>query len=373
MKKTIPIIGGTLLISAPIVISGVTVDNNPNLNHSIPSIKSDFFSYNDKINGGNVNTEACGIIGNVTYYGKRKGSKEVLDIFLDSQTTNQEDKCFLMVSVYSSDGELEYRLDTTIVYFTISTHYKIEIDPPKKENETYREVRVAATFYSNIDNHHQYLNFNIDYNDPTIYTFNNDLEYTSNYPIAMRYTLDGKVEKIYEKMIFENICNLQFKKPIFDINQFKLIYEYDSCEIMIPNYDECYLLIDDLYDESDMEEENEMKKIPLNLVYKNGLISFELLNNYYYDSSDGMLYQNNKSGRSEVTNLILPSTFSANEESIYYELHFKNFTSSGDEMIFTSYASFEIKWFGVCGEAYFCISSIDELLEDVYYSGGITI
>lgn len=348
----------------PIIFAtNISILNSLSINNSFP----------EHLISNELNKEPEGIIGYVTYYGQREGSKEILDIYLDSQTLYKDDDCFLMVSVYSSDGDLEYRLNTTYIQFSIAMHYKIEIDPPKKENETYREVRIAATFYSNENDRHQYLTFNIDYKEPSTFIYEEDIAYTSNYPVTIKYKLNGEIEKIYESLKFNNICNSKFHKPIFDISKMNLTYTYKRCEIYIPNYDECYLLIDKLYDTSDLEEENEMKKIPLNLVYLDGIVSFELKDKYYYDSSDGMIYKNDKSGRSEINSLILPSTFPAEEEAIYYELHFTNFTSSGDEIVFKSYASFDIKWFGICGESYFCIESKEDLLEDAYYSGGIAI
>lgn len=373
MKKTIPIVGGITLLTAPLIAPVVMPEDNPNINNSKISLPSFIITDTFINNSAVLDKEPCGEMRYVTYYGKRKGSKEILDIYLDSGTLNKEDKCFLTVSVFDSSGEVEYRLDTTIIYFEVATNYIIELDPPKKENETFREVRVAATFYSNKNNHHQYIAFNVDYKKQETYTFENDIDYNSEYPIILKNYLNGKEEEIYESMSFKNMCNLKFNRPIFELEQMSFTYNYENKKIMLPQYDECYLLIDGVYEGSDIEEENEMKKIPLNLVSKNETIYFELLNKYYYDSSDGMLYQSNKSGRNETSKLLLPSTFTNDNKSVYYEIHFKNFTSSGDEMIFKSYAEFNIKWFGACGDAYFCVKSIEELLENVNYSGGITI
>lgn len=371
MKKTIPIACGIVLVSVPLIAPLVAPEDNPNIHHSrisLPSISVPLNGAGDAF----LNQDPCGEMTYVTYYGKRYGSKEILDIYLDSKTLNKDDKCFLTVTVFNSSGDLEYRLDTTVVYFTVNTNYIIELDPPLKENETFREVRVAATFYSNKNNHNQFIAFNIDYKEKETYVFENDIDYNSDYPIVLRHYLNGKEEELYEKISFNNICNLNFNKPIFDIERMSLKYSYENYKINIPQYDECYLLIEDLYEGSDIEEENNMKKIPLNLVFKNNAVYFELINKYYYDSNDGMIYKTNKSGRNETSKLLIPSTF-ANNKSIYYELHFNNFTASKDEIIFKSYATFDIKWFGACGNSYFCVKAIEELLEDVHYSGGISI
>ena len=110
----------------------------------------------------------------------------------------------------------------------------------------------------------------------------------------------------------------------------------------------------------------------LSLVSENNVIKFCLLNSYYYDSSDGMVYKSDKSGRKEINNLILPTTYKG-DTSIYYELHLKKFSASESDFIFKSYATFDVKWFGSCGDSYFCVSSIEELLEDVNYSGGVIV
>ena len=95
-------------------------------------------------------------------------------------------------------------------------------------------------------------------------------------------------------------------------------------------------------------------------------------NKYYYDSGTGMVYQNNIAGRNEVNSLILPSTFNA-DSALYYELHLKGISASNSDLVFKSYASFEYKWFGSCDSSLFCVDSIDELLEEVYYSEGVTV
>ena len=210
------------------------------------------------------------------------------------------------------------------------------------------------------------------YTKPSNYVYEDNVTYTSNYPVAIKYTLDGKVTKYFETFKFSSICGLDCHKPIFDINSLKFTYSYNEMDIMIPNYEECYLLIDDVYDNSDFESVNEMKKIPLSLVNENGIVSFRLIDKYYYDSSDGMVYKSIGSGRKEINNLILPTTYKGNT-SVYYELHFKEFSASKSNLVFKSYANFDVKWFGSCSDSYFCVDYIEELLEDVYYSGGVTI
>ena len=85
-----------------------------------------------------------------------------------------------------------------------------------------------------------------------------------------------------------------------------------------------------------------------------------------------MVYQNNIAGRNEVNSLILPSTFNA-DSALYYELHLKGISASNSDLIFKSYASFEYKWFGSCDSSLFCVESIDELLDNVHYSDGVTV
>lgn len=374
MKKIVYYVGGAVLITTPLLAATVNNGINDNLfNSSKPSLELPNYSFPSHLISENLDRDAKGIISSVTYYGKREGKKEKLDIYIDSQTMNKEDACFLMVSVYGSDGGLEYRLDTTTVKYTVATHYIIEIDPPENKNETYREVKVAGTFYSNETNRHQYIDFQIDYPKESNYTFEENIEYISNYPIAVIHRSNGSIEKIYENIDFNNICNLNFETPIFDINKMNLKYAYKFSDVTIPNFEECYLLIEGLYDSSDIEEVNGMKKIPLNLVFKNDKIYFELINKYYYDSNDGMLYQTDKSGRNEISKLIIPSTFSAIDKAVYYELHFEDFTAERTHMTFKSYATFEYKWFGACGSSYFCVKIMEELLDNANYSGGVTI
>ena len=186
---------------------------------------------------------------------------------------------------------------------------------------------------------------------------------TSSWLPDTHFVYGDKLEELGISFVVLGSCNMDASAD----------YTYKLNQVNIPQYSECYLLIEGLYDSSDMDEENGMKKIPLNLVHKNGTIYFELVKKYYYDSSDGMLYQNDKSGRNEISKLIIPSTFSANDQAIYYELHFKDFTAERTHMVFKSYATFKIKWFGTCGDSYFCIKCIEELLEDAYYSGGVTV
>ena len=141
----------------------------------------------------------------------------------------------------------------------------------------------------------------------------------------------------------------------------------------IPLYDECYLLIDDVYDLSDISEENSMKKIPLKLIKDNGIIKFDLVYNYFYDSSDGMIYETNETGRRKISKLFLPTTYENEKESIYYEIHLNNLGAGLNNYVFKSYATFDIKWFGNCGSSFFCVQTGDELIDGAHYSGGVRI
>ena len=376
MKKSTLLTLGVLIITPPILVQATSFGDK--MDDKIPAIS--FPSQGIELTAPplsgsmNIPEKAEGIIGHVMYYGKRLGHNEKIDIFLDSQTITKEDTCFLSVVVFNSKDEEEYRLTTTIVEFRGSTHYEINLDPPKRENETYREVRIAATFYSNKLQRDQFMSFFIEYPKETKnYVFENNMEYQSTYPIATKYLLNGEEINYYEKFDFKGICDLNFEKPIFDVKKLKFTYDYENCEIEIPNYDECYLLIDDIYNTSDFEEKNEMKKIPLHLKNENGTIQFELVDEYFYDSSDGMIYLENRTGRRQVKNLILPTSYKDSSEAVYYELHFENFSSNGSHVVFKSYASFDIKWFGSCGDSFFCVESEEEMLEDVYYSGGVII
>ena len=384
MKKSVMVLIGAAVIVPPLIAaSTIGGPINPNfgsyLSFSAISQSIRFPNSNVLSNGTSgllssliESQKPNGTIGSVTYFGKREGKNEVLDIYLDSQTISADDYCFLMVNVKNSEGETEYVLETTIVRFKGSTHYLIELDPPKLENETKRTVKVCATFYSCTASPQQEINFEIDYTEKKEFIYEDNTRFTSSYPIAIKYTQKGKEEKIYESFNFDSICNLNYKRPIFSVEDIRFTYSYSNMEIMLPNYNECYLLIDEVFDNSDFEDENDMKKVPLSLVYENGVISFSLIDEYYYDSGDGMIYRSDNSGRKAVNNLILPTTYNC-DNAIYYELHLKGLSSSESDFIFKSYASFDVKWFGSCDDSYFCVSKVDELLEDAYYSGGVII
>ncbi len=385
MKKSVLTIWSLLIITPPLIGGSIGLIRDKLIKDNISIFPGKYDSligqsYNPTIKDyisnlsiSNVNNEDPeGIMSNVTYYGKRDGKKETLDIYLDSQTQNENDSCFLIVTILNSKGEKEYQSGTINVSFEGSTHYIMELEPPKIENEEYREFRVAATFYSNSTQRNQSINFIVEYPYKKNIMFNNNVNYESTYPIATKYYLNGEEEKIYENFKFMKVCNLEFSRPIFNIDDLYFKYDYLNKEIALPNYSECYLLIAEIYNNTDLDEENNMKKIPLKLKEENDQIKFELVNKYYYDSLDGLIYQNNKAGRNEINNLMIPSTFD-NEEAVYYELHIKGLSSNENNFIFISYASFSFKWFGSCDDSYFCVVSKDNLLENINYSGGVTI
>lgn len=380
MKKSIIAIIAVLGITSPILLEELSIIgtgndfNNQKISYS--------YSYNSAVvnnpfeesNNKPSNESPKGVIGYVMHYNKRHQRKELIDIYLDSQTKDKKDSCFIFVSIYNSLEELEYRLETTLVEFNGSTHYEIELDESTIENETKRKVCVSATFYSNKDERNQFLEFYINYpNKEENIEFSSNIDYQAKYPLATRYTRDGKEEKIYEKYNFDSLCNLSFEKPVFDINNFFFKYNFENNIDDIPYHEECYLLIDDIYDTSDFEVENEMKKVPLTIFKENGMMKFKLVNNYFYDSLNGMIYENNETGRRKITKLFLPTSFENKNESIYYELHLKGFGANMSNYIFKSYATFDINWFGNCGSSLFCVESHEETLDNAYYSGGVTI
>ena len=374
MKKHYWITTGLILVTIPVV----TAVNIRTRNFRTSFIKfstiniprSDNESIFDSLQV-NQNDKVKGELESVTYFARSENEKEKLIISLNSNTLFGEDYCFMIVSVYSSKGVLDYRLDNTKVEFKGKDNYELEFDKPLDEDETSRHIKVATTFYSNPTSQHQLIEFDVEYTKSKEYEFNENKNYKSSVPVKIVATKE-EVQKYYEEFQFINVCDLEYRNPIFDVGEMNFIYNYEKMESNIPSYSECYLLIDQVYDRSDFIEENNMKKIPLELVYKDGVVSFKLKNKYFYDSGTGMVYQNNIAGRNEVSSLILPSTFNANS-AVYYELHFKDFSASNSDLVFKSYASFEYKWFGSCDSSLFCVESIDELLEDVHYSDGVTV
>ena len=374
MKKHYWITTGLILVTIP-VVSAVNIRTR-NFRTSFVKFstinipRSDNESIFDSLQV-NQNDKVKGELESVTYFARSENEKEKLIISLNSNTLFGEDYCFMIVSVYSSKGVLDYRLDNTKVEFKGKDNYELEFDKPLDEDETSRHIKVATTFYSNPTSQHQLIEFDVEYTKSKEYEFNENKNYKSSVPVKIVATKE-EVQKYYEEFQFINVCDLEYRNPIFDVGEMNFIYNYEKMESNIPSYSECYLLIDQVYDRSDFIEENNMKKIPLELVYKDGVVSFKLKNKYFYDSGTGMVYQNNIAGRNEVSSLILPSTFNANS-AVYYELHFKDFSASKSDLVFKSYASFEYKWFGSCDSSLFCVESIDELLEDVHYSDGVTV
>ena len=375
MKKHYWIITGFVLMSVPVVSTvGMRIRNNRNSMIVFPSINVSLGSYQDKFDSfiGNQNNKVCGELESVTYYAKTKDKNERLLLFLNSNTLSGEDYCFLVVSVYASDGSLDYRLETTKVEFKGLKYHEIEIGEPKNKNETNRLIKVATTFYSNPNDQHQLIEFNVKTSLNKEYVFEDNKNFKSLSPVRVEAFNNGEIKEYYEEFQFLSFCNYKNKKPIFNVNDLSFIYNYEKVNNSLPYYDECYLLIDSIYDKSDFEEENELKKVPLELEYFEGVIHFKLKNKYYYDSGDGMVYQNNQAGRNQINNLVLPATYDANS-AVYYEIHLNGFSAAKSDLVFKSYASFEYKWFGQCDTSLFCIESVEELIDDPFYSGGVTV
>lgn len=375
MKKHYWVVTGLLLMSVPVVSTvSKKLKNTKNNIVAISSFDFSLGSYEDIYDSymENQNNKVKGELESVTYYAKKGSKKESLKICLNSNTLSGEDYCFLVVSVYATDGTLDYRMETTKVEYKGISYYEVEIGEPKNENETNRLIKVAATFYSNSLNQHQFIEFNVKTSLNKEYTFEENKNYTSLTPVKVSIDKNGDIKEYYEEFQFLSVCNYKNRKPIFDVSDLSFIYNYEKITDTIPYYEDCYILIDKIYDKSDFDEENEMKKIPLELDYLDGVVRFKLKNKYYYDSSDGMVYQNNLAGRNEVSKLILPATYDVSN-AIYYEVHINGVSASESNLIFKSYASFEYKWFGSCDSSLFCVEGKDELLEDPYYSGGVTI
>lgn len=374
MKKHFWITTGVLLVSVPVVTAfSIKARNNRNSMIVLPPLSISLDNNEDMFKSiiEEKNENVKGELEKVSYYAKNGDNKEKLRIYLNSNTLMGSDYCFLVVSVYASDGSIDYRLETTKVDYVGSTFYEVEITEPKKENET-RLIKVAATFYSNPLSQHQAIEFSVKTSSSKSYTFEDNKNFNCSAPVRVDANNLGEVKEYYEEFQFLSFCNYKNRKPIFDVKELSFIYNYENEKDTVPCYDECYILIDNIYDKSDMEEENELKKIPLDLECSDGVVHFKLKEKYYYDSGDGMIYKNNLVGRNEVNNLVLPATYNANN-AIYYEIHLKGFSAEKSDFTFKSYASFEYKWFGQCDTSLFCVESVDELLSDSHYSGGVTV
>ena len=133
MKKHYWITTGLILVSIP-VVSAVNIRVR-NLKTSFVKFstinipKSDFDDIFDSVQS-NQNDKVKGELESVTYFAKSENDKEKLSICLNSNTLIGEDYCFMIVSVYSSKGVLDYRLDNTRVDYKGKENYELEFDKP---------------------------------------------------------------------------------------------------------------------------------------------------------------------------------------------------------------------------------------------------
>ena len=147
MKKHYWITTGLILVTIP-VVSAVNIRTR-NFRTSFVKFstinipRSDNESIFDSLQV-NQNDKVKGELESVTYFARSENEKEKLIISLNSNTLFGEDYCFMIVSVYSSKGVLDYRLDNTKVEFKGKDNYELEFDKPLDEDETSRHIKVAT-------------------------------------------------------------------------------------------------------------------------------------------------------------------------------------------------------------------------------------
>ena len=164
MKKHFWIVTGVLMISVPVVSTfSIKARNNRNSMIILPSLNISLGDNDDLFESiiEDTNQNVKGELESVTYYAKSKDKNERLAVYLNSNTLSGSDYCFMVVTVYGSDGSIDYRMETTKVEYKGKMYYEVEIGEPKNENETNRLIKVAATFYSNPSNQHQSIEFNV--------------------------------------------------------------------------------------------------------------------------------------------------------------------------------------------------------------------
>lgn len=130
MKKHYWVVTGLLLMSVPVVSTvSKKLKNTKNNIVAISSFDFSLGSYEDIYDSymENQNNKVKGELESVTYYAKKGSKKESLKICLNSNTLSGEDYCFLVVSVYATDGTLDYRMETTKVEYKGISYYEVEI------------------------------------------------------------------------------------------------------------------------------------------------------------------------------------------------------------------------------------------------------
>lgn len=307
------------------------------------------------------------VVKSITYVGYTASKKPYVMAELDALCNGCTGVAGYSITLENSKGVAEYFESFTITYLTRAT-IQHEIRDPINEYETKRKIWLSFNFTKNTSSAQQIYSLDIYHEPNTTYNISSLFSHSPGVPYKIVRAANGSINSYYERFVFDKLIDMKLIKMAIDPTKFILDYWNTQYESLGLYSNETFLLIDKIYDGSDIPTLYGSYKFPLKIKCTTVTCNFELLDTYYYDQEAKMLFITNGANRRVTKTLTIPPQFA--KQSITFELHLINAGSSKQNYIVRSTLSTSLNAFGDCENSYYCISKVNEILDDVEYKVG---
>jgi hypothetical protein len=162
---------------------------------------------------------------------------------------------------------------------------------------------------------------------------------------------------IYECINFDNLIDIQLTGLNIFPEKLFFLYNGSDYSLLEFEYSEAYLLLKDIYLDSDIEVLDGSTKYPLEIEQINTEVHFKLKNTYYFNALNDTLFATNQANTTMVDYIPLP--LNKAEEKITYQIVIKGALATYTTINIRSTMRADLDLFGLCDSSKYCIRRSD--------------
>ena len=326
-----------------------------------------------KVNNNELNY-ALDKIDLVRYYGRTQNDKAKVEIHISASCNTCRTSYKSAISLKDENNEIlaTFLYGEAFVGNSVAVMY---IEDEVINNNDIINITATVTFPQNSVQQDQIQKIKLSLENVGESVFDVDtklLSYRKKCPYFMEVQRDGSQIKLYELYAFNKAISGDFKLNEIDIEQLSFQYSDSSLNEIPIYFGEAYLLIDDIFKESDITLRDGSYYFPLDINCEEYTCKFSLLKNYYYDYDLDMLFETYLSSRVATNNLKLPSSYDTNKK-IPYKIVLEDVGAYSDEIIINGEFKVSYKLFGACDNSKYCVGNSDGVKGDVEYEQTLEI
>lgn len=332
------------------------------------------YGYDYKVEKKYVVSSTSDYIKAIKYKGRSLENNALVEIDLAASCSTCSTNFIGIILIKDAEGNVLDRFQKS-AKFTGTYTLNMAIDDSLFEENSTLNLATNITFPSNkvFEDQQQIASIELENIGESIFDVSkNLLSYRKKCPYFVEKSNDGSLIKLYESYAFNESIIGNFDTNEIDIRQLSFQYSDSSLNEIPIYYGNAYLLIDGVFEKSDIDTKDGKYYFPLDITCKEYKCSFSFMQNYYFDYNLDMLFSTYQASRIATNTLKLPSNFDTTK-TIPYQIVIEDAGAYGDEITINGTFKVSYKLFGACENSKYCVGKTNGFSGDIEYEQTVEI